>query len=259
MTIQVAPDDCTGCGVLRRRLPGQIQGGRQAQGDRHGAEGRAPGDRAGGVRLLPGHRAGGSDATVKVASIKGSQMLEPLFEFSGACAGCGETPYLKLLSQMYGDRILVANATGCSSIYGGNLPDDAVVARTRTAAARRGRTRCSRTTPSSASGCVWRWTTRRRTRATLLERLAPQVGEDLARRDPADAPAGRRDRARRAARAGRGAEGTARRGGGRRRPEPPGGRRRARAQERVDRRRRRMGLRHRVRRPRPRARRPGAT
>lgn len=57
-----------------------------------------------------------------MASIKGSQTLEPLFEFSGACAGCGETPYLKLLSQMFGDRILVANATGCSSIYGGNLP-----------------------------------------------------------------------------------------------------------------------------------------
>jgi pyruvate-ferredoxin/flavodoxin oxidoreductase len=59
---------------------------------------------------------------VKVGTIKGSQTLEPLFEFSGACAGCGETPYLKLLSQMYGDRIMVANATGCSSIYGGNLP-----------------------------------------------------------------------------------------------------------------------------------------
>ena len=49
-------------------------------------------------------------------------MLEPLFEFSGACAGCGETPYLKLISQLFGDRLLVANATGCSSIYGGNLP-----------------------------------------------------------------------------------------------------------------------------------------
>jgi pyruvate-ferredoxin/flavodoxin oxidoreductase len=59
---------------------------------------------------------------VRVASIKGSQMLEPLFAFSGACAGCGETPYLKLLSQLSGDRLLVANATGCSSIYGGNLP-----------------------------------------------------------------------------------------------------------------------------------------
>ena len=56
------------------------------------------------------------------ASIKGSQLLEPLFEFSGACSGCGETPYLKLLTQLVGDRLVVANATGCSSIYGGNLP-----------------------------------------------------------------------------------------------------------------------------------------
>jgi len=59
---------------------------------------------------------------VKVDTIKGSQFLEPLFEFSGACAGCGETPYVKLVSQLYGDRMVVANATGCSSIYGGNLP-----------------------------------------------------------------------------------------------------------------------------------------
>jgi pyruvate-ferredoxin/flavodoxin oxidoreductase len=59
---------------------------------------------------------------LKVASIKGSQFLEPLFEFSGACAGCGETPYIKLLSQLFGDRLLIANATGCSSIYGANLP-----------------------------------------------------------------------------------------------------------------------------------------
>src|SRR5213075_1059727 len=53
---------------------------------------------------------------------KGSQFLEPLFEYSGACNGCGETPYLKLLTQLFGDRLLIANATGCSSIYGGNLP-----------------------------------------------------------------------------------------------------------------------------------------
>jgi pyruvate-ferredoxin/flavodoxin oxidoreductase len=59
---------------------------------------------------------------VETASIKGSQLLEPLFEFSGACSGCGETPYLKLLTQLVGDRLVVANATGCSSIYGGNLP-----------------------------------------------------------------------------------------------------------------------------------------
>jgi pyruvate-ferredoxin/flavodoxin oxidoreductase len=59
---------------------------------------------------------------VELGSIKGSQLLEPLFEFSGACSGCGETPYLKLLTQLVGDRLVVANATGCSSIYGGNLP-----------------------------------------------------------------------------------------------------------------------------------------
>jgi pyruvate-ferredoxin/flavodoxin oxidoreductase len=59
---------------------------------------------------------------VSTRTVKNSQLLEPLFEFSGACAGCGETPYIKLLSQLFGDRIIVANATGCSSIYGGNLP-----------------------------------------------------------------------------------------------------------------------------------------
>jgi pyruvate-ferredoxin/flavodoxin oxidoreductase len=61
-------------------------------------------------------------ARVDFSTVRGAQYLEPLFEFSGACAGCGETPYLKLLSQLFGDRLLVANATGCSSIYGGNLP-----------------------------------------------------------------------------------------------------------------------------------------
>jgi len=59
---------------------------------------------------------------VNLTTVKGTQFLEPLFEFSGACAGCGETPYVKLISQLYGDRMMVANATGCSSIYGGNLP-----------------------------------------------------------------------------------------------------------------------------------------
>ena len=59
---------------------------------------------------------------MRVDSVKGSQLLEPLFEYSGACAGCGETPYVKLLTQLYGDRLLIGNATGCSSIYGGNLP-----------------------------------------------------------------------------------------------------------------------------------------
>jgi pyruvate-ferredoxin/flavodoxin oxidoreductase len=61
-------------------------------------------------------------ATLDLTSIKGSQFAKPLFEFSGACVGCGETPYLKLLTQLLGDRLIIANATGCSSIYGGNLP-----------------------------------------------------------------------------------------------------------------------------------------
>ena len=61
-------------------------------------------------------------ARVDFSTVRGAQYLQPLFEFSGACAGCGETPYIKLVSQLFGDRLLVANATGCSSIYGGNLP-----------------------------------------------------------------------------------------------------------------------------------------
>jgi pyruvate-ferredoxin/flavodoxin oxidoreductase len=60
--------------------------------------------------------------TFSVGTIKNSQLLQPLFEFSGACSGCGETPYVKLMSQLFGDRAIIANATGCSSIYGGNLP-----------------------------------------------------------------------------------------------------------------------------------------
>jgi pyruvate-ferredoxin/flavodoxin oxidoreductase len=121
MTIQVAPDDCTGCGVCVDVCPA-----RSKEVVKHKAIDMEP-----KIEHLDVERAwfefflGIAPADrrdVKVASIKGSQMLEPLFEFSGACAGCGETPYLKLLSQMYGDRLLVANATGCSSIYGGNLP-----------------------------------------------------------------------------------------------------------------------------------------
>jgi pyruvate-ferredoxin/flavodoxin oxidoreductase len=61
-------------------------------------------------------------SSLQITNIKGSQFLEPLFEFSGACSGCGETPYIKMLTQLYGDQIMIANATGCSSIYGGNLP-----------------------------------------------------------------------------------------------------------------------------------------
>jgi pyruvate-ferredoxin/flavodoxin oxidoreductase len=121
MTIQVAPDDCTGCGVCVDTCPAKSK-----EAVKHKSINMEPKPEHLEVErenfdfflsIPPMDR-----TTVKVASIKGSQMLEPLFEFSGACSGCGETPYLKLLTQLYGDRILVANATGCSSIYGGNLP-----------------------------------------------------------------------------------------------------------------------------------------
>jgi len=121
MTIQVAPDDCTGCGICIETCPA-----RSKEVAKHKSLDAAPKS-----EHLEQERASWDfflsipeidRTTVDVATVKGSQMLEPLFEFSGACAGCGETPYLKLLTQLFGDRLLIANATGCSSIYGGNLP-----------------------------------------------------------------------------------------------------------------------------------------
>ncbi len=120
-TLQVAVEDCTGCNLCVEVCPIES-------------------------KTVPGHKAinmqdvqplketekqnwdffiGLPDidrTRVNRSTVKGSQLLEPLFEFSGACSGCGETPYLKLLTQLFGDRMIVANATGCSSIFGGNLP-----------------------------------------------------------------------------------------------------------------------------------------
>ncbi len=121
MTIQVAPDDCTGCGICVDTCPAHAK---EAVAHRsinlepkrdHLEVERERFDFFLGIPEI-------DRSLVEPATVKGSQMLEPLFEFSGACEGCGETPYLKLLTQLVGDRILVANATGCSSIYGGNLP-----------------------------------------------------------------------------------------------------------------------------------------
>ena len=121
LTIQVAPDDCTGCGVCVDVCPAKSKTdtshkaiNMEPVADHRDIErprwdffqSIAPLDRS----LIP------------VDSVKGSQVLEPLFEFSGACGGCGETPYIRLVSQLFGDRMIVANATGCSSIYGANLP-----------------------------------------------------------------------------------------------------------------------------------------
>ena len=122
MTYQVAPEDCTGCGLCVEICP--IRDKANAS---HKALNMVPYTPA--LREqekvnwdfflgLPEY----DRTVVKTNTIKGSMLLQPLFEFSGACVGCGETPYIKLASQLFGDRMLVANATGCSSIYGGNLP-----------------------------------------------------------------------------------------------------------------------------------------
>ena len=121
IAIQVAPDDCTGCGICVEVCPAKSK-----EVIKHKALNMAPKhdhlDRERrNFEVFLGIRET-DRALVNAKSVKGSQLLEPLFEFSGACAGCGETPYLKLLTQMFGDRMIVANATGCSSIYGGNLP-----------------------------------------------------------------------------------------------------------------------------------------
>ena len=120
-TIQVAPEDCTGCNLCVNVCPAKDR-----TNPRHKAIEMAPqpplrdAERANYefFLALPEKTV---DTLAKIDH-KSSQFLEPLFEYSGACAGCGETPYLKLLTQLFGDRLLIANATGCSSIYGGNLP-----------------------------------------------------------------------------------------------------------------------------------------
>lgn len=119
-------------------------------------------------------------ARVDFADVRGVQFLEPLFEFSGACAGCGETPYLKLLSQLFGDRLQIANATGCSSIYGGNLP---VTPWTKDAAGRGPAWSNSLFEDNAEFGLGFRLAADKQLESatTLLYRLAPRLGEDLVR------------------------------------------------------------------------------
>jgi pyruvate-ferredoxin/flavodoxin oxidoreductase len=121
LTIQVAPDDCTGCGVCVDVCPAKDKSeARRKALNMHDAAPRRDADRVQWEHFLTIPEL---DRTlISHDSVKNSQLLQPLFEFSGACSGCGETPYLKLLTQLFGDRLVIANATGCSSIYGGNLP-----------------------------------------------------------------------------------------------------------------------------------------
>ncbi len=115
-TLQVAPEDCTGCGLCVANCPAKAKEAIKMsfQPPLRAAE-AANWDF---FLTIPET----SETLFDRATVKGSQLLQPLFEFSGACAGCGETPFVKLITQLFGDRMLVGNATGCSSIYGGNLP-----------------------------------------------------------------------------------------------------------------------------------------
>ncbi len=120
-TIQIAPEDCTGCGACAHNCPAKDKAN--------------PKHKALDMTFQPPLRTKEAEnfdfflalpdvdpTKVKLDTLRSNQLIRPLFEFSGACAGCGETPYLKLITQLFGDRMLIANATGCSSIYGGNLP-----------------------------------------------------------------------------------------------------------------------------------------
>lgn len=120
-TLQVSPEDCTGCALCIEACPVKDK--------------KEPGRKAINMEAQPPLREQESKNwdfflqlpevdrnKINVGAIKNAELLTPLFEFSGACSGCGETPYIKLATQLFGDRMVVANATGCSSIYGGNLP-----------------------------------------------------------------------------------------------------------------------------------------
>lgn len=125
-TVQVAPEDCTGCGSCVNMCPAY---GKDTAGK------KIPDFKAINMRLQAPLRKSEAEryafflslpetdpSRYNINTVKGSQFAKPLFEYHSSCAGCGETPYIKLLTQMFGDRLLIANATGCTSIYGGNLP-----------------------------------------------------------------------------------------------------------------------------------------
>ncbi|WP_269536970.1 pyruvate:ferredoxin (flavodoxin) oxidoreductase [Cerasicoccus fimbriatus] len=177
-TIQVAPEDCTGCGLCVTACPAKNKAN-----PREKAINMRPYQETVALEKkrwdffqeLPR-----PERTELGLSTRDTQLREPLFEFSGACAGCGETPYLKLLTQLFGDRLLIANATGCSSIYGGNLPTTPY------------------TTDENGRGPAWsnslfednaeftmgmRLAVDKKTEIArrLLEQFAPQVGDMLAR------------------------------------------------------------------------------
>jgi pyruvate-ferredoxin/flavodoxin oxidoreductase len=178
-SLQLYVEDCTGCGICVEVCP--------AHSPRHpGIKAINLGPKA---PILQQDRASiaffealpvNDRARVDFANVRGVQFLQPLFEFSGACGGCGETPYLKVLSQLFGDRLQIANATGCSSIYGGNLP---VTPWTKDSAGRGPAWSNSLFEDNAEFGLGFRLAADKHLElaTTLLRQLAPRVGEDLAR------------------------------------------------------------------------------
>lgn len=177
-SLEIYLEDCTGCGACVEACPAHspIDPGRKAIN----LTDKAPLLESGRANIAFFETLPVNDRTaVDFANVRGVQFLEPLFEFSGACGGCGETPYLKLLSQLFGDRLQIANATGCSSIYGGNLP---VTPWTKDAAGRGPAWSNSLFEDNAEFGLGFRLAADKHldVARALLRRLAPRVGEDLA-------------------------------------------------------------------------------
>jgi len=120
-SLQVYLEDCTGCNLCVEVCPATDPANRSRKAINMGEKEPILKTEQKNIEFFE-NISWNDRSKINFSTVHGAQFLEPLFEFSGACAGCGETPYLKLLSQLFGDRLLVANATGCSSIYGGNLP-----------------------------------------------------------------------------------------------------------------------------------------
>ncbi len=177
-TLQVAPEDCTGCSLCVEICPARSKTESRLKAiNMRPQEPLRMSERGNWdffTRLPEMDRRG-----LKLTTLRSQQIMQPLFEFSGACSGCGETPYIKLLTQLYGDRALIANATGCSSIYGGNLPTTPYACN----ASGQGPAWCNSLFEDNAEfGLGYRVSLDQQAEqaADCLRQLAPAVGEELA-------------------------------------------------------------------------------
>ncbi len=248
--MQVAPEDCTGCGLCVAVCPAKSK-----SEAKHRAINMEPQpalrekyneywDYFLSIPELPREK-------VSHGQVKDAQLLEPLFEFSGACSGCGETPYISTMTRLFGDRALIANATGCSSIYGGNLPTTPYTVNSEG----RGPAWSNSLFEDNAEfGMGMRLAIDKQNQYAkeLVERLSSKIGDDLAvailsaDQSTEEGIFAQRERVKALKeQTGRGQVASCTRSAG--------GRRRTRPEERLDHRRRRLGLRHRLRRPRSRA------